>query len=156
MFDPLSPELIGNPYPFYDRLCSRSGAQFAARLLRAQLPCRREHGPPGQALRQGFRRPSYATSRRPNPGRAGLPLDAPLDADADLLDHTRLRGLVVQAFTARRIEDMRPRIQQIVVAMLDRIAPRRHADLIADFAFRLPVTVICEMLGIHRTITRCS
>jgi cytochrome P450 len=56
--------------------------------------------------------------------------------------------LVVQAFTARRVEDMRPRIQQIVDATLDRIAPRRHADLIADFAFRLPVTVICEMLGI--------
>ena len=49
---------------------------------------------------------------------------------------------------ARRIEDMRPRIQQIVDATLDRIAPRRHADLIADFAFRLPVTVICEMLGV--------
>jgi len=56
--------------------------------------------------------------------------------------------LVVQAFTARRVEDMRPRIQQIVDQTIDRMAPRRHADLIADLAFRLPVTVICEMLGI--------
>jgi cytochrome P450 len=63
-------------------------------------------------------------------------------------DHTRLRGLVVKAFTARRVEDMRPRIQQIVDATLDRVAPQGHMDLIADFAFRLPVTVICEMLGI--------
>ena len=63
-------------------------------------------------------------------------------------DHTRLRGLVVKAFTARRVEDMRPRIQEIVDATLDRVAPRGHMDLIADFAFRLPVTVICEMLGI--------
>jgi cytochrome P450 len=59
-----------------------------------------------------------------------------------------LRGLVVQAFTARRVEDMRPRIQEIVDETLDRMAPRGHADLIADFAFRLPVTVICDMLGI--------
>jgi cytochrome P450 len=63
-------------------------------------------------------------------------------------DHTRLRGLVVKAFTARRVEDMRPRIQEIVDATLDRVAPLGHMDLIADFAFRLPVTVICEMLGI--------
>ena len=65
-------------------------------------------------------------------------------------DHTRLRGLVVKAFTARQVEDMRPRIQA------DRRSdtrPRRGAgqmDLIADFAFRLPVTVICDMLGIPK------
>ena len=63
-------------------------------------------------------------------------------------DHGRLRGLVVRAFTARRIEDMRPRIQQIVDEIIDRVEPRGRMDLIADFAFRLPVTVICDMLGI--------
>src|SRR5439155_25008410 len=63
-------------------------------------------------------------------------------------DHTRLRGLVVKAFTARRVEDMRPRIQQVVDQTLDRIAPQGHMDLIEDFAFRLPVTIICDMLGI--------
>src|SRR6202051_1228609 len=63
-------------------------------------------------------------------------------------DHTRLRGLVVKAFTARRVEDMRPRIQQVVDQTLDRVAPRGHMDLIEDFAFRLPVTIICDMLGI--------
>ena len=63
-------------------------------------------------------------------------------------DHTRLRGLVVKAFTARRVEDMRARIQEIVETMIDRVVHRGHMDLIADFAFPLPVTVICEMLGI--------
>ncbi|MFX5793930.1 cytochrome P450, partial [Acinetobacter baumannii] len=63
-------------------------------------------------------------------------------------DHTRLRGLVVKAFTARRVEDMRPRIQQIVDETLDRIIPQGRMDLIDDFAFRLPVTIICDMLGI--------
>ena len=52
-------------------------------------------------------------------------------------DHTRLRGLVVKAFTARRVEDMRPRIQQIVDATLDRVEPQGFMDVIADFAFRL-------------------
>ena len=71
-------------------------------------------------------------------------------------DHTRLRGLVVKAFTARRVEDMRPRIQEIVDPTLDRVAPQGHMDLIADFAFRLPVTVICEMLGIPEEDHECS
>jgi cytochrome P450 len=62
---------------------------------------------------------------------------------------------VVKAFTARRVEDMRPRIQEIVDQTLDRIAPQGHVDLIEDFAFRLPVTIICDMLGIpedHREV----
>jgi hypothetical protein len=63
-------------------------------------------------------------------------------------DHTRLRGLVVKAFTARRVEDMRPRIQQVVDQTLDRVAAHGRMDLIEDFAFRLPVTIICDMLGI--------
>ena len=70
-------------------------------------------------------------------------------------DHTRLRGLVVKAFTARRVEDMRPRIQQIVDQTLDRVIPQGQMDLIEDFAFRLPVTIICDMLGIpeeHREV----
>jgi len=70
-------------------------------------------------------------------------------------DHGRLRGLVNRAFTARRIEEMRPRIQQIVDELIDRAESQDHMDLIADFAFRLPVIVICDMLGIpeeHRAV----
>src|SRR5262249_24325812 len=63
-------------------------------------------------------------------------------------DHTRLRGLVVKAFTARRVEDMRPRIQEVVDSSIDAVIARGHMDLIEDFAFRLPVTIICDMLGI--------
>jgi cytochrome P450 len=59
-----------------------------------------------------------------------------------------LRGLVVKAFTARRVEEMRPRIEAIVDATIDRIEPQGTMDVIADFALRLPVTVICDMLGI--------
>jgi len=73
----------------------------------------------------------------------------------DQPDHTRLRGLVVKAFTARRVEDMRPRIQEVVDRTIDDVIARGHMDLIEDFAFRLPVTIICDMLGIpeeHREV----
>jgi cytochrome P450 PksS len=63
-------------------------------------------------------------------------------------DHTRLRNLVTKAFTPAMIESLRPRIQQIADELLDAVQPRRSMDLIADFAFPLPITVISEMLGV--------
>ncbi len=62
-------------------------------------------------------------------------------------DHTRLRRLASKAFTPRMIEHLRPRIQQIADEFLDAVQPRGTMDLIADFAYPLPFTVICEMLG---------
>jgi cytochrome P450 len=63
-------------------------------------------------------------------------------------DHTRLRGLVAKAFTARRIEAMRERVQQLTGTLLDKVIPLGRMDLIRDLAFPLPVLVICELLGI--------
>ncbi|SFT66698.1 Cytochrome P450 [Actinopolyspora lacussalsi subsp. righensis] len=68
-------------------------------------------------------------------------------------DHTRLRKLVVKAFTARRVEALRPRIEQITGELLDEMAATEHAgdagiDLLDEFAFPLPIRVICELLGI--------
>jgi len=149
LFNPWTSEFIADPYPFYHQLRAtepmhltpfgfhvasrhgdvttilrdkRFGKDFIGRMTR-------RHGP------QIMEEPVYRSMSH-----WMLQLDPP--------DHGRLRGLVVRAFTARRIEDMRPRIQAIVDAIIDRVAPRGHMDLIADFAFRLPVTVICDMLGI--------
>lgn len=63
-------------------------------------------------------------------------------------DHTRLRGLMAKAFTSRRVERLRPRVQEITDGLLDGIAARGAADLIEDLAVPLPVRVICELLGV--------
>ncbi|HEY4035829.1 MAG TPA: cytochrome P450 [Ktedonobacteraceae bacterium] len=63
-------------------------------------------------------------------------------------DHTRLRSLVSKAFTPRMIEQLRPRVQQIANERLDAVQAQGKMDLITDFAFPLPITVISEMLGI--------
>ena len=63
-------------------------------------------------------------------------------------DHTRLRGLVTKAFTARRIEALRAQIQDMTDRLLDKLVPYRRMDAIRDLAFPLPVLVICELLGI--------
>ncbi|MBX3705411.1 MAG: cytochrome P450 [Pseudomonadales bacterium] len=63
-------------------------------------------------------------------------------------DHTRLRGLVVKAFDARRVEALRPRIRRIAHDLIDTFADRSAGDLKSLFTHPLPVIVICEMLGI--------
>ena len=66
-------------------------------------------------------------------------------------DHTRLRRLVSAAFSVRRTEQLRPRVESVVDDLLDGIAaagPDARVDLVASFAFPLPFTVICELLGV--------
>nr|BFD81832.1 cytochrome P450 [Streptomyces sp. Xyl84] len=67
---------------------------------------------------------------------------------ADPPQHTRLRSLVTRAFTARRVEALRPRIQAITDELLDAMLPLGRADLVEAFSYPLPITVICELLGV--------
>lgn len=63
-------------------------------------------------------------------------------------DHTRLRRLVSAAFTPRRVEQLRARVEVIVGELLDAAAERGSMDVIADLGYPLPVTVICELMGV--------
>ncbi|MFI6318078.1 cytochrome P450 [Nonomuraea sp. NPDC050556] len=71
-------------------------------------------------------------------------LDSVLDADGD--DHIRLRRLVSRAFTVRRVSELRPRVEEITERLLDGLPD--EVDLIEHFAYPLPITVICELVGI--------
>ena len=62
--------------------------------------------------------------------------------------HSRLRRLISGVFTPKLAQDMRGRIEEITSALLDKIQTQEDTDLISDFAFPLPVTVICEILGV--------
>lgn len=65
-------------------------------------------------------------------------------------DHRRLRGLVSKVFTPRYIESLRPRVQEIADELLDHAQAQGQMELIADYAFPLPINVISEMLGVPR------
>ena len=149
LFNPLSPEFIRDPYPFYAQLRDNDpmhvtpfGAFLASRHAESSLVLRDKR----------FGKDFVARSiRRYGPDIMNEPVFQSMShwmLQQDPPDHTRLRGLVVKAFTARRVEDMRPRIQEIVDRTLDEVIPQGRMDLIEDFAFKLPVTVICDMLGI--------
>ncbi|GAA1587886.1 MULTISPECIES: cytochrome P450 family protein [Kribbella] len=64
-------------------------------------------------------------------------------------DHTRLRKLVAAAFTRRRIEALEPRIREIATGLLDEMAGADGpVDLVDAYSYPLPITVICELIGI--------
>ncbi len=156
LFNPLSPEFIANPYPYYHRL----RAVDPMHLTPFGFYAASRHADVATILRDKRFGKDFVgrMTRRFGPQVMDEPIYRSMShwmLQQDPPDHGRLRGLVVRAFTARRVEDMRPRIQAIVDEIIDRVAPRGHMDLIADFAFRLPVIVICDMLGIpedHREI----
>jgi cytochrome P450 len=66
----------------------------------------------------------------------------------DAPDHTRVRGLISKAFTPRSVEQLRPRIAHLTEELLAPLRAAGRFDVIDDFAFPLPVTVICELLGV--------
>ncbi len=144
-FDFANPALRANPYPAY-------------RFLREGAPIWR--APTGHVVVSTH---AGCTSilRDPLMGRDNPKLRDPLNALEPAVQklsrmmlfvdpplHTRLRGLVSKAFTARRMESLRPRIEAIVDQLIDRVIGQGGMCVIRDFAHRLPVTVICDMLGI--------
>jgi cytochrome P450 len=62
--------------------------------------------------------------------------------------HTKLRGLVTRAFTAKTVANLEPRIAELTQQMLDNVIERGQMDMVDDLAYPLPVVVIAEMLGI--------
>jgi cytochrome P450 len=83
-----------------------------------------------------------------------LPPDAPSSVrqpwflSQDAPDHTRLRRLASRPFTARAVARMEPTIVELVDGLLDRVAGHDSFDVLAEFAYPLPVAVICRMLGV--------
>jgi unspecific monooxygenase len=82
------------------------------------------------------------------------PAQAPFDAfqskhmlDREPPDHTRLKTLMMKAFTPQRVESLRPRIEAIVRQLLDKVDSQHKMDLLRDLAEPVPVTVIAELLG---------
>lgn len=62
--------------------------------------------------------------------------------------HTRLKGLMLKAFTSSRVEGLRPVVRRIVDGLIDAVESRGQMDLLRDFAEPIPVTVIAELLGV--------
>ncbi len=153
-YQPFNPAFKANPFPYYAR-------------LRADEPISRHVQSDGRGywlvtryddVLAVLRDPRFIKNWRAQltpDERAELPPLPPAFAifianmlDQDPPNHTRLRALVSKAFTPRLIENLRPRIQQLADGLLDTASARGEMDLIDDYAFPIPITVIAELLGV--------
>ncbi|GAA1896198.1 cytochrome P450 family protein [Lapillicoccus jejuensis] len=154
----LGDAFVQDPHSVYARLRDEAPVQRVALPsgLEAWLVTRYDDVRAGLAdprLAKDFRRLRAAAGIRPGTGR-------PLAQDslsshmlsADPPDHRRLRTLVNQAFTPRTVERLRPRVEQIAAGLLDALPGHADEDGVVDllehYALPLPITVICELLGV--------
>lgn len=144
--EPYSPEFFVDPYPTLARLreerpVSRVRAfgfvdsWFVAGYDRA---------------REILTDPRFRKALPGQPSPFMPPIDGPAVAtmDSDPPEHTRLRKLMLQGFTHRRVGHLRERITQLVEAACDDLERRGGGDLVLDLAYPLPMTIMCDILGV--------
>jgi vitamin D3 1,25-hydroxylase len=134
-----------DPFPALAELCADEPVR------RVELP----DGPMWLVTRYDDVRAAFVDARLSKDWRYTLPADqrsaypaapTPMMLLMDPPDHTRLRKLVSRSFTVRRMEELRPRVEEIAAELVDGLSGR--VDLMQRYAFVLPVQVICELLGV--------
>jgi cytochrome P450 len=152
LYQLLDPEVLANPYPLYHKLRNEDPVHWDP-FLHAWLVTR--YADVVQVLHQ------FSANRTPTPEQlSALDLSA-LNPIARVMvrqmlfldppDHTRLRTLASAAFTPRRVEQLRSRIQKIMDTLLDAVVSQGHMDVISDFAGPAPAIVTAELLGVPAT-----
>jgi cytochrome P450 len=144
-FNPMDPEFLADPYPTYHRLRDEDPVHHSP--MDFWVLTRYEDVAAVLRDPRFIKEPlvsmvaaRFGVSVPPGVGLSMLDRDPP--------DHTRLRSLVSKAFTPRVVEGLRPRIQKMVDELITRAEAVGTMDLIEEFAYPIPVNVICEMLGV--------
>jgi cytochrome P450 len=145
----LDPDVLADPYPLYRRLRTESPVHWDP-FLHAWVVTR--YADVVTVLHR------FSAARTPTPEQLdaiGLSSLAPVAAlmvrqmlFLDAPAHTRIRSLAAQAFTPRRVAELRRHIQEIADTLLDAVVARGRMDVIQDLAAPLPAIVTAEMLGV--------
>jgi cytochrome P450 len=156
VFDPFDPTWASDPFPLYADL--RQRAPIHRNHLGFWVLARHEDC---LAVLRDRRASSDSmhvdTDRMPEGFRTPIDEDDPVAMAMiemrpflfrDPPDHTRLRGLVSKAFTPKVVDSLRDRTQQVVDELLDAAIEADRVDLLEEFAYPLPVRIICDMLGV--------
>ena len=144
---PTAPDFVQNPYPFYAKLRSAGDVVWWDDY---NMACATTHRAVTAALRDkrmgrecpaecAPNIPAHLTPFYANEGHSMLELEPPR--------HTRLRGLVLRAFTSRRIKELGPDIESLSHSLIDAF-PNDPFDLLDAFARPLPVRIIARLLGV--------
>lgn len=145
-YNPLSPEVQADPFPYYTRLRHHTPVLWVEPLQAWMVSRYRD-------VEYAIRNPQLFSSAgfaaqslgdlNPVPG-------APWILEMDPPDHTRVRKLVNKAFTPRLIKAMEPRLREIAKELLTPMRSQREFEFVRAFSTPLPVIVIAEILGVGR------
>lgn len=141
VYDPFSYQVHEDPYPFYKRLREEAPAYFNEELGFWALS---RYDDVRAALIDHDRYCSSQGFTLEDIGEFTLPMLLGMDPP----DHTRLRATINRALTPRRVADLEQPIRELASELLAAIAKQGKADIIADFAARLPMAVISWMLQV--------
>jgi len=148
IYDPFSPELIADPYPFYERLRDEHPIHYNERMDFYVLS---RYDDIFRALRkpQVFSSAQGLTPAKDEISQLGIP---PTFIMMDPPDHTRLRRLITKAFTPDTVKELEPTIREFVVdhveAMKRKSADGEDVDLVQAIASPLPTMVVANILGV--------
>ncbi len=155
-YNPLSPEVRANPYPYYAALRREDpvrqfmpGMPFFALSRYEDMEFALHH--PEIFSSTAFRMITQGGGLGPNS--AALSghriVETPMMISVDPPAHSRLRNIVNRGFTPRRIAALEPRVRAIAEGLVDAVAPSGRMDLVRDLSIPLPVRMIAELLGIE-------
>jgi pimeloyl-[acyl-carrier protein] synthase len=149
LYQLLDPEVLADPYPLYHRLRNEDPVHWDP-FLHAWVVTRYEEVV--RVLQEFSADRTFTPQQLGEMGLSQLgPIAEVMVKQMLFMDppaHTRLRGLCSQAFTPRRVEMLRSRIQGIAERLLDSMLPAGRMDVVRDFAAPLPATVTAELLGV--------
>ncbi len=142
---PTDPAFVQNPYPFYDR-ARATGSLF--HWADYNLPCTTTHALTNAILRdRRFGREAVAALQIPDHLIPFYAFEAHSMLELEPPRHTRLRRLVLHAFTSRRIKALTPDITQLAHDLIDRFPTGDH-DLLDTYCRPIPVIIIARLLGV--------
>jgi len=147
---PKDPDFVQNPYPFYDQ--TRASGPLFLWADYDNLPCLTGHKEVSSALRDkrmGREAPPEFAPDIPAELTPFYDVEAHSMLELEPPRHTRLRSLVLRAFTSRRIKALAPEIEMLCHALLDQCAT--DFDLLEAYAKPLPVIIIARLLGVPET-----
>ncbi|WP_166416264.1 cytochrome P450 [Cochlodiniinecator piscidefendens] len=144
---PTDPIFVQNPYPFYEQLRAAGDLVFWEDY---RMICATSYGAVSALLRdRRFGREIPENKRMPIPDhlKPFYDVEAHSMLELEAPRHTRLRSLVLRAFTSRRIKELAPEITALSHQLIDQF-PAGEFDLMTEFAQKLPVIIICRLLGV--------
>ncbi|MFF6785043.1 cytochrome P450 [Streptomyces sp. NPDC012510] len=153
-FDPWDPDFVADPYPAYAELRARGRVQYFEPTNQWLVPHHADVSALlrdrrlGRTYQHRFTHEDFGRTAPPEEHEPFHTLNDHGMLDLEPPDHTRIRRLVSKAFTPRTVERLKPYVEELAGALVERLVESGGGDLLTDVAEPLPVAVIAEMLGV--------